>query len=298
MFQTLSQALNTLPQAIVTGVLLGGLYAIIGIGMSLIFGIMKLTNIAHGDIMILGAFLTMFISQNLTGNPVLALLITIVIMMGFGAAVQKFLINNVITKGAEPALLVTFGLSIIISNALFQVFGANTRSIPSPFASASLIKTAHFSVSMLYAASFIVAVATIVVLTLVMNKTSFGRAIRAASSDTVMSELLGVNTKRMYIYAMCLTVVTASIAGMLVGMTFPFYPTTGPQYLIIAFGVVVIGGMGSLVGTLIGGIILGLAQLVGGNFIGPTYQQLIGFLVLLVILAIRPQGLLSKAVRK
>jgi branched-chain amino acid transport system permease protein len=288
----------TLPQAIVTGVMLGGLYAIIGIGMSLIFGIMKLTNIAHGDIMILGTFLTMIISQNLTGNPVIALLITIAIMMGFATVVQKFLINNVITKGAEPALLVTFGLSIIISNGLFQVFGANTRSIPNSLVTTNLIRTEHFSVSMMYAASFIVAVAVIVALTLIMNKTSFGRAIRAASSDTMMSELLGVNTKRMYIYAMCLTVVTASIAGLLVGMTFPFYPTTGPQYLIIAFGVVVIGGMGSLVGTLIGGIILGLAQLVGATFFGATYQQLTGFIVLLIVLAIRPQGLLSKAVRK
>ena len=113
-----------------------------------------------------------------------------------------------------------------------------------------------------------------------------------------MSELLGVNTKRMYIYAMCMTVVTASIAGLLLGMTFPFVPTTGPQYLIIAFGVVVIGGMGSLMGTLLGGIILGLAQLVGSTFFGIGYQQLIGFIVLLVVLAIRPQGLLSKAIRK
>ncbi|MDR0875866.1 MAG: branched-chain amino acid ABC transporter permease [Clostridiales Family XIII bacterium] len=290
--------LETLPQALVTGVLLGGLYAIIGIGMSLIFGIMKLTNIAHGDIMILSTFLTMFITQNLTGNPIIGLLLTIVIMMFFAVGIQKFLINKVITKGAEPALLVTFGLSIIISNALFLAFGANTQTIQSPLVSMNLIRTENVSVSMMYMVSFLVAVAVIVVLTLVMNKTSFGRAIRAASSDTVMSELLGVNTKRMYVFAMMLTVVTASIAGMLVGMTFPFYPTTGTQYLIIAFGVVVIGGMGSLPGTLVGGIILGLAQLVGANFIGPTYQQLIGFIVLLVILAIRPQGLLSKAVRK
>ena len=290
--------LQTLPQAIVTGVLLGGLYAIIGIGMSLIFGIMKLTNIAHGDIMILSTFLTMFITQNLTGNPVLALLITIVVMMLFAVGIQKFLINRVVTKGAEPALLVTFGLSIIISNALMLAFGANTQTIQSPLVAMNLIRTQYVSVSAMYMVSFIVAVVVIVVLSLVMSKTSFGRAIRAASSDTMMSELLGVNTKHMYIFAMMLTVVTASIAGMLVGMTFPFYPTTGTQYLIIAFGVVVIGGMGSLLGTLIGGIILGLAQLVGANFIGPTYQQLIGFIVLLVILAIRPQGLLSKAVRK
>ncbi|MDR3363954.1 MAG: branched-chain amino acid ABC transporter permease [Clostridiales Family XIII bacterium] len=290
--------LETLPQAIVTGVLLGGLYAIIGIGMSLIFGIMKLTNIAHGDIMILGTFLTMHITQSLTGNPIIGLLLTIAIMLAFAFAIQNFLINKVITKGAEPALLVTFGLSIIISNALFLVFGANTHTIPSTLVTTNLIRTAHVSVSMMYAVSFIVAVAVIVALSLVMNRTSFGRAIRAASSDTVMSELLGINTKHMYIFAMMLTVVTASIAGMLVGMTFPFYPTTGTQYLIIAFGVVVIGGMGSLLGTLVGGIILGLAQLVGANLIGATYQQLIGFIVLLVILAVRPQGLLSKAARK
>lgn len=290
--------LETLPQAIVTGVLLGGLYAIIGVGMSLIFGIMKLTNLAHGDIMIFATFLTMYISQQLTGNPVLALLITIVIMLAFAYAIQNFLINRVISKGSEPALLVTFGLSIILSNALFQVFGANTRSIPNTLVTTNLIRTEHVSISMMYAVSFIIAVAVIVILSLFMNKTSQGRAIRAASSDTMMSELLGVNTKKMYIIAMMLTVVTASIAGMLVGMTFPFYPTTGTQYLIIAFGVVVIGGMGSLVGTLLGGIILGLAQMVGANFIGPTYQQLIGFIVLLVILAIRPQGLMPKAVRK
>ena len=290
--------LQTLPQAIVTGVLLGGLYAIIGIGMSLIFGIMRLTNIAHGDIMILGTFITMFFMQDLTGNPVTAFMLTIVIMLGFAVAIQKFLINNVITKGAEPALLVTFGLSIIISNGLFVAFGANSRTIPSELVRTNLVTTPHFSISMMYAVTFIIAVIVIVTLTLIMNKTSFGRAIRATSSDTIMSELLGVNTKRMYIYAMCLTVVTASIAGLLLGLTFPFVPTTGPQYLIIAFGVVVIGGMGSLMGTLLGGIILGLAQLIGSTFFGIGYQQLIGFIVLLVVLAIRPQGLLSKAVRK
>ena len=290
--------LETLPQQIVTGVVLGGLYALIGIGMSLIFGIMRLTNIAHGDIMILSSFLTMYITRELTGNPVIALLITIVIMIGFGIAIQKFLINRVITKGAEPALLVTFGLSIIISNGLFLAFGANTQRIPNTLTTTNFINTGGISISMIYAVCFAVAVAVIVVLTFVMNKTSFGRAIRATSSDTTMSELLGVNTKRVYVYAMCLTVVTASIAGLLVGMNFPFFPTTGPSYLIIAFGVVVIGGMGSLVGTLVGGIILGLAQIVGGHFLGVTYQQLIGFLVLLVVLAIRPQGLMSKAIRK
>ena len=278
--------------------LLGGLYAIIGVGMSLIFGIMRLTNIAHGDIMILSTFLMMVIMQKITANVILALLLTIVIMIIFWFCIQNFMINKVITKGDEPALLVTFGLSIIISNGLFLAFGANSRAIPNELIRTNLINTKLVSVSSMYAVNFIVAVVVIIALTLIMNKTSFGRAIRASSSDTLVSELLGVNTKRMYSYAMCLTTITSSIAGLLVGMSFTFYPTTGPQYLIIAFGCVVIGGMGSLMGTLIGGIILGLAQLVGANFLGSTYQQIIGYVVLLVILAIRPQGLLSKAVRK
>ena len=289
---------DTLLQSIVTGLLLGGLYAIIGVGMSLIFGIMKLTNIAHGDIMILSTFLTMWITENLTNNAFLALPITIVLMLIFAFLVQKFLVNKVIVKGDEPALLVTFGLSIIISNGLFLMFGANTHKIAIPFAGTNLISTKFVSISAMYAFSFIVAVVVIIALSLVINKSSMGRAIRATSSDTTVSELLGVNTKKMYIYAMGLTVITASIAGLLVGATFPFAPSTGSQYLIIAFGVVVIGGMGSLVGTLIGGMILGFAQLVGGDLIDPIYQQLIGYLVLLILLAIRPQGLLSKAIRK
>ena len=290
--------MGILLQSAITGVLLGGLYAIIGVGMSMIFGIMRLTNIAHGDIMILSSFLTMFFMQEVTGNPVAALALPIGVMLVFGFCIPHFLVNKVIVKGDEPALLVTFGLSIIISNGLFQIFGPGSRTIPTELIHTNFFNTRNVSVSSMYALNFAVAVAVILVLSLIMNKTSLGRGIRASSSNVVMSELLGVNTRKMYVYAMLLTVTTASIAGMLVGMTFAFYPTTGTQYLIIAFGCVVIGGMGSLVGTLLGGIILGLAQLVGASFLGSAYQQLIGFVALLVILAIRPQGLLSKAVRK
>lgn len=290
--------MGTLLQSIVTGVLLGGLYAIIGVGMSLIFGIMKLTNIAHGDLMIMSTFLTMVLSMKLTGNVFTALLLTFVIMTLLGFCIQKFLINKVIDKGAEPALLVTFGLSITIQNSLFLAFGADSRSIPTALVNTNILHTKHLSISGMYAANFLIAVLVIVALTLIINKTSFGRAIRSTSADVVASELMGVNTKWMYVFAMCLTMITTCIAGLLVGETFVFYPTTGTQYLIIAFGVVVIGGMGSIVGTLLGGIILGLAQLLGANFLGLPYQLLSGYIVLLIILAIRPQGLLSKATRK
>jgi branched-chain amino acid transport system permease protein len=219
-------------------------------------------------------------------------------MIFVGILIQKFLINKVIDKGAEPALLVCFGLSIIIQNSLLLGFGPNSQTIPTTLVNTNILHTNHLSVSGQYALNFLVAVFVIVALSLVMKKTPLGRAIRAASSDVVAAEIMGVNTKRMYIYAMCLTMAATCVAGLLVGQTFVFYPSSGTQYLIIAFGVVVIGGMGSIFGTLIGGIILGLSQLLGANFLGTPYQILTGYVVMLIILTLRPQGLLSKKARK
>jgi branched-chain amino acid transport system permease protein len=281
-------------QAIVTGILLGGLYALIGVGMSLVFGIMKITNIAHGDLMILSAFFTMVFTRLISGSVILALLLSIVVMIIIGALVQKFLINQVIDKGSEPPLLVTFGLSIIIQNALLLVFGANSNSISTRLNKINILQSNFIAISGQYALNCAVAIAVIVALSLIINKTSFGRAIRATSSDVTAAELMGINTKRMYVYAMALTMCATCIAGLLVGETFVFYPSSGTQYLIIAFGVVVIGGMGSIMGTLLGGLILGLAQLIGAEIFGVTYELLIGYIVMLIILTIRPQGLLSK----
>jgi len=285
-------------QAVVTGTLLGGLYAIIGVGMSMVFGIMKLTNLAHGDLMILSSFLTVIIAQQVTGNPILALFITIIIMIPFGALIQKFLINKVIDKGANAPLLIMFGLSIAIQNALFLIFGSGSRVMDTDLIRRNIVSTSNLTIPAQHLINFIVAVAVICVLALVMSKTPLGRAIRASSSNTMAAELMGINTKRMYIYAMSLTIIVTSIAGLLVASTFVFFHYTGTQYLIMAFGVVVIGGMGSLVGTLIGGIIMGLSQLLGSYFFGFVYQMHSGYLALLIVLTIRPQGLLSKAVRK
>ncbi len=290
--------MQELIQSLINGILLGGLYAVIGVGMSLIFGIMGLTNLAHGDLMILGTFFTMIITTQITGNILLALLITIVIMIVLGFLFQNFLVNKVIDKGSEAPLLVTFGLSIILQNMLLLFFGADARSIQNSLSANNIVSTGWFSISSIYLINFIVAIVVILVLNFIMNTTYFGRSIRATSNDVIASELMGVNTKRIYSYTMCLALITASIAGVLVGMTFIFYPSTGTQYLIIAFGVVVIGGIGSISGTLVGGIILGLAQLLGAYFLGPAYMLLTGFIVLLIILAVRPQGLLGNAVRK
>jgi branched-chain amino acid transport system permease protein len=285
-------------QSVVSGILVGGLYAAIGVGLSLVFGIMGLTNIAHGSLMILASFFVMIFSQQVTGNIITALLITLVVMSAVGALMQGALINRVLNKGAEPALLVTFGVAVIIQNVLQLIFGADYKSIKNPLASINIVDTKWVIVSGEYMVNFIISVAVLLALHFLIRKTKLGRSIRAASSNVTAAELMGVNTKRTYIYAMCIAVITGSVGGMLVGQTFGFYSYSGMSYLIIAFGVVVIGGMGSILGTLLGGVILGVSQLLGAYFFGPGVQVLVGYLTLLVILTLRPRGLLSNMVRK
>ena len=285
-------------QSLVNGLLLGGLYAIIGLGMSLIFGIMGMTNIAHGDFMILGTFLCMVLATQFGGNVIPALLISMAIMGVFGFLIQSFVVNRVIDKGPEPTLLVTFGLSILIRNVLFLIFGANARVIPIAELKTTIVNTQWFTIAGDYALNFIVAILVVVAVYLIIKKTSFGRAMRASSDNPAAAELMGVNTKRIYALAMGLTLVVACIAGLLIGQTFAFYTYTGTQYLIFAFGVVVIGGMGSITGTLIGGLVLGLAQLMGSAVFGTAYQLLSGYAVMLIILTLRPRGLLGNMTRK
>lgn len=285
-------------QSIITGIMLGGLYAVIGVGLSIVFGIMGLTNLAHGNLMILSSFIIMVISTQFVDSIIIALLITIVIMIIIGFLFQRFLVNAVIDKGDEPALLVTFGLSIIIQNALNLKFGADARSIRSAFATVNVVDTKYFSISGAYLCNFIVAILVIIALTILLRRTYIGRAICSTSDNTKAAELMGVNTKLIFAVTMALAMITASIAGLLVGNTFVFYPYSGTQYLIIAFGVVVIGGMGSIFGTMLGGIILGLAQLLGAYFFGTGNQILSGYIIMLVLLTIRPFGLLGNAKRK
>ena len=286
-------------QVIITGILLGGLYSMIGVGMSLVFGIMGLTNLAHGDLMILGTYITLVITRAAGLPLVLATIISVIVMCVLGFVIQQFLVNQVMDKGEAPALLVTFGLSIFLSNLMLKIFSADNQSINNALTSKNVITTEYLTVSASYLMAFIIACVIIIGLSLFMKYTNYGRAIRATSDDTMAAELMGVNTKLAFAVAMVICMGITAVAGTLVGSTFTFYPSSGTQYLIIAFGVVVIGGVGSLFGTLVGGIILGVAQLVGGHIFGSGVQMLVAYIVLLVILATRPNGLFAaSAVRK
>ncbi|NTV89825.1 MAG: branched-chain amino acid ABC transporter permease [Clostridiales bacterium] len=276
-------------QQLINGILLGGVYALVGIGMSMIFGIVKLTNLAHGEFIIMSAYLSTVLVTGLGIHPLLSLVITIPVMFIFGVLLQNLLINRVMERGSEPALLVTFGLSIILQNAMLLIFTADAQRMVVSFDTVS-IPVFGAQIPVVSLVVFLIGVASILLLDLFMKKTYIGRSIRATSDDTVAASLMGVNVRKTFGIAMGIALATAAIAGVVVGMPWTFYPTTGSSYLIIAFGVVVIGGMSSIRGTLVAGLIFGLAQVLGGS----NYGMLIGYVVLLLMLAVRPQGLFSK----
>lgn len=287
--------MQDLLQPIVNGILLGGLYAIIGIGLSMIFGIVKLVNLAHGDLMILASYLSLVFMGLLGVNPFITFVIAVPAMFFIGFLVQGYLLNRVLGKGMEPPLIVAFGLSIILQNILLLVFTPDARSLISTLSVKTLQVAAFLSIPAIYLIDFLIGLGVIILLHKFFQKTYMGRAIRAASDDEDAAQLMGINTRNIYAYAMGIAMATAAVAGVLVGMTFTFYPHTGPQYLIIAFGVVIIGGLGSMTGTFLGGVILGLAQLLGAHFLGPGFQLLSGYVILLIVLAVRPQGIFGKA---
>jgi len=281
-------------QPILNGILLGGLYAVIAIGMSTMFGIVKLVNLAHGDLMILSSYLSLVLISWLGVNPFLSLLLVIPIMFIIGFVIQAFLLNRVLGKEMEPPLLVAFGLSIILQNFLLLIFTPDARSLTTELSIKTISLGESLNLPVIYLLDFLFGCVVILALHIFFRNTFMGRAIRAASDDETGARLMGINTTNIYSYAMGISMVTAAVAGILVGTTFTFYPHTGPQYLIIAFGVIIIGGLGSMVGTLVGGLILALAQLLGAHFVGPGYQLLIGYLVLLIVLGVRPQGIFGR----
>ena len=285
-------------QLIFNGIFLGGLYAAVGVGLSMVFGIVKQANLAHGDLMIVASYITMIL---ISGMPFLtpwtALVLVIPAMFLIGFFIQKYLLNRFLGSGMESSLIVAFGLSIIIQNGLLVLFSPDARLLKTPLAIMSFRITDLLYIPVIHMVAGMVGMALIFLLYFFFSRTFLGRAIRAASDDENAAQLMGIDTQNIYACTMGIATASAAVAGTLVGTTSIFYPHTGPQYLIIAFGVIIIGGVGSMAGTLLGGLVLGLSQLLGGKIFGPGYQLLSGYIILLVLLAIRPQGLLGRAGR-
>jgi len=285
--------------AIIQGILLGGLYALFAVGLSLVFGTMRLVNLAHGDLTVLPAYIGLIIVG--TGvhrfNPLYVIPIVMVIMFIFGYALQRGLLNFVVQKGEVQGVIVTFGLSIVIMNALQEAFTPNSQRLQvGSLNSASITISDQLAIGWLPIIIFILAVVVIAVLQLYMGRTMMGRAFRAVSDDQEAARLMGVNTKHVWGVAMGVALLIATIGGVMYGIRTTFHPMLGADRLIFAFEAVIIGGMGSSWGTLLGGVILGVAQLLGSFAFGPAWSILCGHVVFVIILALRPQGFLAKTV--
>ncbi|HEY6858418.1 MAG TPA: branched-chain amino acid ABC transporter permease [Pseudolabrys sp.] len=279
---------------ILQGVLIGGLYAMFAAGLSLIFGVMRLVNIAHGDLIVLAAYVSLLVTQELAVNPLTSLLLVVPIMAAIGYALQRGLLNRTLGDDLLPPLLVTFGLSIIIQNGLLELFTADSRKLQ---AGAIEIQTFQLVqgvwVGILPFIQFIVAVLAIAALQMLFYRTALGRAFRATSDDQAVAQLMGLDTRHVFAMAMALSLAVIAIAGVFLAVRANFDPAIGPARLIFGFEAVIIGGLGSMWGTLAGGIILGVSQAIGAQ-IDPGWQLLAGHIVFLAILAVRPQGLFPK----
>ena len=285
--------LADLSTPLMMGILLGGLYTLIALGLSLVFGVMKLINVAHGDLIILASYLG-FTALTVWGiDPILSLLLIIPILFVIGLGIQKFLLNRAFRISMEAPLLIAFGISLIIQNFCQIVWSPLSRGLTTPYALESF-SVGVLHVPLVYLLNFIAALAVMFFLREFLRRTYLGRAINAASQDERAAKLMGINTGRVYIFAFAIAMAFAAIAGVFLGLTFPFVPTSGVSFLIIAFGVVILGGLGSIVGTFIGGMVFGLAQTFGGYFFGVTAQLLVAYVIVLVILGSRPQGIFGR----
>jgi branched-chain amino acid transport system permease protein len=278
-------------QPVLNGILLGGLYAVIAIGLSTIMGIVKIMNFAHGDLMILSSYLCLVFVTWLGVSPFWSFFVILPVMYCVGYFYQQALLNRVLGKATHPPLIVAFGVSIMVQNILLVVFTPDARTLMTALGMKTIPVAPHLRIPVNYLLDFLISLVVIFFLYFFFQKSYLGRAIRAAADDEIAAKLMGVNTRRIYAHAMGISILTAAIAGILVGMTFTFYPHTGSQYLFIAFGVAIIAGLGSMKGTFVAGIILAVAQLFGGHFFGPGYQMVSGHIVLLIILLVKPKGI-------
>lgn len=278
---------------ILMGILLGGLYALIALGLSMVFGVMRLINLAHGDLVVFGSYLGYAVMTYLGLDPVLGLAITIPIMFALGFLIQKYLMGRAFAISSETPLIIAFGISLVIQNSNQIFWTPLSRGLNTSYSQMSFT-VASWQFPMSYLLDFVAGILVMLALRGFLSSTYLGRAITAASQDKRAAQLMGINTKRVYGYAFAIATVSAAVAGVFLGMTFPFTPTSGISFLTIAFGTVIIGGLGSMLGTFLGGIILGVVQTLGGYFFGSASQMLIVYIIVLIILVVRPQGLFGR----
>jgi len=278
---------------LINGVLLGGLYASVALGLTLVFGVMRLVNLAHGELLVGAAYVAYAITSHTGLDPLLSLVIVVPAVAVVAYPVQRLILNPLVAHGLEPPLVATFGLSIVAQTAFVLVFTSDAKSLNASYAVTG-VDILGETVPQVYLISLGVGVALVALLHLGLTRLRFGKALRAAAEDAEAASTLGIDVAHVYAATFAIAACLAAVGGVLIGVTFSLTPTTGTSWLLRGFTVIVLGGMGSVWGTLAGGIVVGIAEQLGATWFGPQYHDLVVFSLLVLVLVLRPQGLFGR----
>jgi branched-chain amino acid transport system permease protein len=281
-------------QAIVNGILIGGLYVLISIGLTLIFGVMRVINFAHGDLMMVAMYVTYWLFTLYGIDPYLSLLVTIPILFVVGSVIQRFLIDRVLTGPQESQLFLTLGVMLVVQNLALLFWKADYRAI-NTYYTGSVIRLGGVFISVPKLTSFFVAVLLTVLLYIFLTRTRTGKAMRATAQNREVSSLMGVDVRRVYVIAFGIGTACVGAAGTLLSTFYYISPTVGTTFTLMAFLAVVLGGMGSFTGALFGGLIVGLAESLGAVYVATQYRELVTFVLFILILLVKPSGLLGRS---
>jgi branched-chain amino acid transport system permease protein len=280
---------------LINGVLLGGLYATVGLGLTIVVGVMRLVNLAHGELLVVAAYLVGFLNHEWQWDPLVAAVVVAPVMALAAYPVQRLVLTPTMRYGFEPPLVATFGIAITVQTLLVIWATSDPRSLSASYATESIeILGTTVRVVMLLALGIGIVLA--LALQLFMVRSSFGRELRAAAEDPAAAETVGVNVGHVYGIALGLSAAVATFGGTLIGIAYSYSPNSGLGWLLRAFTVVVIGGLGSIPGAVLGGLVLGIVEELGAEWFGPQYRDVVVFLALCAVLVARPQGILARRV--
>jgi branched-chain amino acid transport system permease protein len=281
-------------QSVISGILVGGVYALIGIGLTIIFGVMRVINFAHGDLLMLGMYLTWRLFDRFHVDPFVSIVAGIPVMFAFGAVLQKVFINRVLNALPQNQILLTIGLGLIMSNTMMLAYTSDYRIISTTYSSSSF-RLAGISISTPLAISFLITVVITAALYWFLLRTDTGQAIRATAQDREAASLMGINVRRMSVLAFGIGAALAATAGALISPTYYIFPQVGSTFTLKSFVIVVLGGMGSILGATLGGVIIGVTESLAAVYISSGLKELFVFVLFLVILLVKPAGLLGKS---
>jgi branched-chain amino acid transport system permease protein len=277
-------------QILVNGLLLGGIYAVAALGLSLVFGIMDIVNLAHGHMLMLGAYVAILLFAALGVTPLVGMVVAIVLLFGLGVVLQRFLLRYVVDEGLEQPIIVLFGLALVLQSLGRIVLGTDAQASEIGIPGTSF-EIGSVLVSFPRAVTFVVALVLILGTWAFLRYTRTGLAIRATAQNRDAARYMGIDTDRIYVVTLGIGTALAGAAGALLSMLFPITPFVGWSYLLKAFAVVVLGGVGSVLGTLVGGLFLGVSENLGSLYLGGGFRDIISFTIFLIVLLVRPQGL-------